>query len=154
MLKNVKIFEIGPCLDLPVCDQSFSMYACMCTIVIAMNLLRLIFSFILIISSTIIFGKVFAFKYILMNANLYKILEIYHHIECSEKVSSYHELFEQKLHKQTLKTKQIPYDTLIFIFHQSLHHISSIKICFLSRKLSEKMKFDTVLKYFVNNFFS
>ena len=33
-----------------------------------------------------------------MKANLSKILEICHHIEYSEKVSSYHELFEQKLH--------------------------------------------------------
>ena len=32
MLKNVKIFEIGPRLDLPVCDQSFTTYAPMCNI--------------------------------------------------------------------------------------------------------------------------
>ena len=86
--EKCEIFEIGPCLDLPVSDQSFSMYACMCTIVIIMlediiNLLRLIFAFIPIISSTIILGKVFWIKYILMKANSNKTFEIYYHIEYS-----------------------------------------------------------------------
>ena len=37
MLKNVKIFEIGPLLDLPVCDQSFTTYAPMCNIARSFN---------------------------------------------------------------------------------------------------------------------